>query len=55
MIEPDGGNRLDAISAAQCRHLRAISPGRILEVRGDVGITTLAQIRETIAVILDIP
>ena len=55
MIEPEEGNGLTVISAAQCQHLRAVSPGRIASVRGNVGATTLTQIRETIAMILDLP
>ena len=55
VIEPDAANGLEAVSSAQCQHLRAVSPGRILDVRGNVGNAVLAQIRETIAVILDIP
>jgi hypothetical protein len=35
--------------------MRAVSPGRIVEVRGNVGATVLTQVRETIAVILDLP
>ena len=54
-IEPDGLNGLADVSAAQCQHVRAISPRRILAVRGNVGIATLGQIRETIALILDLP
>lgn len=54
-IEPDAANGLDARSAAQCQHIRAVSPRRILEVRGNVGAALLAQLRETIAVILDLP
>ena len=54
-IEPDGVNGLVAVSAAQCQHLRAISPRRILAVRGNVGVITLRQIRETISLILDLP
>lgn len=54
-VEPDSENGLDARSAAQCQHLRAISPRRILARRGNVGAATLAQIRETIAVVLDLP
>lgn len=54
-IEPDGHNTLDARSAAQCQHLRAVSTGRIVSVRGNVGAAALAQIREMIAVLLDIP
>ena len=55
MIEPDETNGLDVASAAQCQHLRAVSPARITRIRGNVGIATLAQLRETIAVILDLP
>jgi mRNA-degrading endonuclease toxin of MazEF toxin-antitoxin module len=54
-IEPDTHNGLTVRSAAQCQHLRAVSTGRIVSARGNVGPATLAQIRETIAVLLDIP
>jgi len=55
VIDPDGLNGLDAVSAAQCQHIRAVSPRRILETRGNVGAAALTQLRETIAVILDVP
>ena len=55
IIEPDLANGLDATSAAQCQHMRAVAPSRIVGIRGNVGVTVLAQIRETIAVILDVP
>ena len=54
-IEPDPANGLDAPSAAQCQHIRAVSPVRVLAVRGNIGTTVLAQLRETISVILDLP
>ena len=54
-IEPDELNQLDVIWAAQCQHIRAVSPTRIGEVRGNVGAAILAPVRETIAVILDLP
>ena len=54
VIEPDETNGLHDPSAAQCQHLRAVSPRRILAVRGNVGAAVLAQLRETIAVILDV-
>ena len=53
-IEPDDHNGLAALSSAQCQHLRAVSTGRITSTRGNVGVAVLAQIRETIAVLLDI-
>ena len=55
LIEPDEHNGLNVTSTAQCQHLRAISPRRLLAVRGNVGTVHLAEIRETIAVLLDIP
>jgi mRNA interferase MazF len=55
VIEPDPANGLDTTTAAQCQHLRAISSGRISNVRGNVGAQVLAQVRETIAVLLDLP
>ncbi|KAA0235128.1 MAG: Endoribonuclease MazF9 [Acidimicrobiales bacterium] len=55
VVEPDLANGLDASSAAQCQHIRVISPSRITAVRGNVGVEVLAQLRETIAVILDLP
>ena len=54
-IDPDEDNGLDTTSAAQCQHLRAISPGRITATRGNVGSVVLAQLRENIAIILDLP
>ncbi|MFT7650579.1 MAG: mRNA interferase MazF [Candidatus Poriferisodalaceae bacterium] len=54
-IETDEINGLDATSAAQCQHIRAISPARINNVRGNVGTAVLAQLRESLAIILDLP
>ena len=55
VIEPDSVNGLDNTTAAQCQHLRAIPRRRISNVRGNVGAVVLAQVRETIAVLLDLP
>jgi mRNA interferase MazF len=54
-IEPDVHNGVTGRSAAQCQHLRAVLTGRIVSTRGNIGAATVAQIRETIAVLLDIP
>lgn len=54
VLGADAGNGLSVKSAAQCQHLRSVSPRRVLEVRGNVGGIALTQIRETIAVLLDI-
>ena len=55
VIDPDPANGLHEASAAQCQQLRAVSPGRIASTRGNVGPAVVAQLRETIAVLLDLP
>jgi mRNA interferase MazF len=55
IIEPDQRNGLSVQSAAQCQHLRAVSPDCVRATRGNVGAVALTQIRETIAVSLDLP
>ena len=55
VIEPDPSNGLGKSSAAQCQHVRAVSPTRVVRTRGNVGAVALSQIRETIAVIIDLP
>jgi mRNA interferase MazF len=55
VLAPDDANGLGVRSAAQCQHVRSVSPRRILQVRGNVGVAALAQIRGTIAVLLDLP
>ncbi|WKZ81749.1 MAG: type II toxin-antitoxin system PemK/MazF family toxin [Acidimicrobiia bacterium] len=54
-IEPDDQNGLDRVSAAQCQHIRAVSPDRVEQVTGNVGPIVLSQIREMIGLILDLP
>lgn len=54
-IRPDPTNGLTDLSAAQCQHIRAVSTARVGVVHGNVGGVALAQVRETIAVILDLP
>ncbi len=53
-IEPDVGNGLTVVSAAQCQHIRAVSVGRAAQIRGNVGPEVLIRLRETVALILDI-
>jgi mRNA interferase MazF len=55
LLQPDGSNGLDRATAAQCQHVRAVSVGRVDRVLGNVGGVVLAQIRETLGLILDIP
>jgi mRNA interferase MazF len=54
-IAPDRANGLEAVSAGQCQHVRSVSPRRIAATRGNVGAVALAQIRETMATLLDLP
>jgi mRNA interferase MazF len=55
MLDPDTDNGLSEPSAAQCQHLRAVSPRRIVATRGNIGSIALTQVGESIAVILDLP
>lgn len=55
VIEPDADNGLDNTSSAQCQHVRSVSVARVKSTRGNIGTIHLAQIRETIALILDVP
>lgn len=52
-ISADDNNGLTADSSAQCQHIRSVSVDRIEAVRGNVGSSTLSEIREVLALILD--
>lgn len=54
-LEPDGSNGVEQPSAAQCQHVRAVSVSRVDRLRGNVGLAALAQIRDVIGLVLDIP
>lgn len=54
VIEAGSGNGLIADSAAQCQHIRPVSSSRVSQEVGNVGPTVLRQIREIVALILDI-
>jgi len=54
-IAPHGSNGLEVASSAQCQHVRSVSTERVLAPRGNIGSDLLAQVRETIAMILDVP
>jgi mRNA interferase MazF len=53
-VGPDENNGLEAVSAAQCQHVRAIAVERLAEPIGNVGTQTLIQIREILADLLDL-
>ena len=54
VIDPDAGNRLPALSSAQCQHVRSVATARILERTGNVGPVALGEVRETLALLLDL-
>ena len=54
-IDIDLADGLDHRSAAQCQHIRAVAARRIDVKRGNVGAAALAQIRDLLGLILDIP
>lgn len=53
-IEP-GRSGLDRRSFAQCQHIRAVSTGRLQPPVGVVSGVELHQIREVLALLLDLP
>ena len=53
-IDPDPGNGLEVVSAAQCQHIRAIAVERLAEPAGNIGPEVLSQMRETLADLLDL-
>ena len=53
-VPADPSNGLDADSAAQCQHLRAVASQRIAHALGNVGPVTLPLVRDTIATLLDL-
>ena len=53
-VSADERNGLAADSAAQCQHIRSISVDRVESVTGNVGPAALSQIREVLALVLDI-
>jgi mRNA interferase MazF len=54
IIEPDEVNRLRARSSAQCQHVRSVATTRIHERTGNVGPVILSEVRETLALLLDL-
>lgn len=54
VIDPDDHNGLRSQSAAQCQHVRSVAVSRVSSRLGNVGPVMLLQIRNTVAVILDL-
>ncbi|MGI8575841.1 MAG: type II toxin-antitoxin system PemK/MazF family toxin [Egibacteraceae bacterium] len=53
-IHGDDVNGLAVDSAAQCQHIRAVAARRVDAVTGNIGPMALGQVRQTLAVLLDI-
>lgn len=54
VIDPDDGNRLVELSSAQCQHLRSVATTRIRQRTGNVGPVVLGEVRETLALLMDL-
>lgn len=54
-IAADQHNGLERTSAAQCQHVRAVATARLGAVRGNVGTAALAQVRDILGLLLDVP
>jgi len=48
------GNGLEAVSAAQCQHIRAIAVERLAAPVGNIGPEVLNQVREILADLLEL-
>lgn len=53
-ITADDHNGLDQDSAAQCQQIRSVATSRIIGAKGNVGSITLAQIRDTLTLLMDL-
>jgi mRNA interferase MazF len=54
VVDPDEVNRLQARSSAQCQHVRSVATTRIHERTGNIGPVLLGEVRETLALLLDL-
>lgn len=54
VIEPDHDSRLSARSSAHCQHVRSVATTRIQHRTGNVGSVALREVRETLALLLDL-
>lgn len=53
-ITPDDGNGLTELSSAQCQHVRSVATARIQERTGNVGPVALGEVREVLALLMDL-
>lgn len=54
VVDPDDHNGLGSRSSAQCQHVRSVAVSRVSSTLGNVGPVALGQIRNTLAVLLDL-
>ena len=54
LVDSDDHTGLDVRSSAQCQHVRSVATTRIHRSRGNVGPALLGEIRETLALLLDV-
>lgn len=54
LIDPDEDNQLMVRSSAQCQHVRSVATMRIHRRTGNVGPVVLGEVRETLALLLDL-
>ena len=54
VVDPDVANLLNGRSSAQCQHVRSVATTRIRRRTGNVGPVVLGEIRETLALLLDL-
>lgn len=54
VLEPDDGNGLTTRTSAQCQHVRSVATTRIGHRAGNVGPAVLREVRETLALVMDI-
>ncbi len=54
VVDPDELNRLEAPSSAQCQHVRSVATSRIHERTGNIGPVLLSEVRENLALLLDL-
>lgn len=54
VLDPDQANGLGEVSSAQCQHVRSVAVTRISAKTGNVGPVVLGELRETLALLLDL-
>ena len=54
VIEADEANGLGDPSSAQCQHVRSVAMTRVTTRTGNVGPAALGELRETLALLLDV-